>query len=466
MALSGLEIFKLLPKTNCQECGLPTCLAFAMNLSAGKTELSACPYVSEEAKAKLAEAEASPIRLVAIGVGDKALKVGGETVMFRHEKRFENPPGFAILISDTMDGAEVDARLKKFQELQYERIGHLLRPELAAIRDDSGDAEKYSSLVNKVIQNSDANIIMMSNNADVLSAGLEVCAEQKPLIYAATPENVEQMADLAMQHSCPVTAKASGLEELSQLTTKLNEAGVKDIVLDSGSRTLRRAFEDQIFIRRAAIYKNFRPLCFPTIVFPFEMTHDLMMETLMASVFVAKYAGIIVFSDFQGETLYPLLLQRMDIYNDPQAPLKVPEGVYEIGKPDKNSPVLLTSSWALTYLNLTAALEGIDIPVFLCIESIEKETDVMCWCRYCLRSTQRGKLDPKSTDRFIRECGVGDRVNHRKLVIPGRSAQFQADLEKALPEWEIIVGPPDAALITGFLPGFAEGLKGHKNILT
>ncbi|OEU76507.1 MAG: hypothetical protein BA864_09365 [Desulfuromonadales bacterium C00003093] len=459
MALSGLEIFKLLPKTNCKECGLPTCLAFAMNLTSGKIELSSCPYVSEEAKAKLAEAEQSPIRLVTIGVGDKALKIGGETVMFRHEKRFENPPGFAVLIIDTMDDAETDARLRRFQELQYERIGILLRPELIAIRSDSGDAQKYADLVNKVKQNSDANIILMSSNHDILSAGLKVCADRKPLIYAATPDNFEQIAGLAIQYSCPVTAKASGLDDLAELTAKLIEAGVKDIILDSGSRTLRRAFEDQIFIRRTAIYKNFRPLCFPTVVLPCEMTNDPMMEALMASVFVAKYGGIIVLSDFQGETLFPLLLQRMDIYNDPQKPFMTPEGIYEIGEPDQNSPVLLTSSWALTYLNLSLAIEASDIPAFLCVERIENETDVMCWCHYCLRSTQRGKLDSKSTSRFIKECRIKDRVNHRKLVIPGRTAQFKAELEQTLPEWEIIVGPVESALIAGFLPGFAEDLK-------
>ena len=458
MALTGIEIFKLLPKTNCGECGLPTCLAFAMNLSAGKIELSACPYVSEEAKVKLAEAEEPPIRLVTIGVGDKAIKLGGETVMFRHEKRFENPPGFAILIIDTMDDAETDARLRRFRELQYERIGILLRAELIAIRGDSGDAQKYADLVKKVKENSDADIILMSGNPDILSAGLKVCADRKPLIYAATPKNVEQVAGLAIQYSCPVAAKASGLDGLAELTTKLIAAGVKDIMLDSGSRTLRRAFEDQIFIRRAAILKQFRPLGFPTVVLPCEMTGDPMLEALMASVFVLKYGGIIILSDLQGETLFPLLLERMGIYSDPQQPLMTPEGIYEIGEPDENSPVLLTSSWALTYLNLSSEIEAAGIPAFLCVECIE-ETDVMCWCHYCLRSTHRGELNCEDTSRFIKKSKIEERVRHRKLVIPGRTAQFKAELEQALPEWDIIVGPAESALIAGFLPGFAEKLK-------
>ena len=255
-----------------------------------------------------------------------------------------------------------------------------------------------------------------------------------------------------------MTAKASSLDELIELTTQLTAAGVNDIILDSGSRTLRRAFEDQIFIRRAAIYKKFRPLGFPTIVLPCEMTDDSMMEALMASVFVAKYGGIIVLSDFQGETLFPLLLERLGIYSDPQQPLMAPEGIYEIGEPDENSPVLLSSSWALTYLILSSAIEAADISAFLCVERIEEETDVMCWCHYCLRSTQRGKLNCEDTRQFIKKCGIEDRVKHRKLVISGRSAQFKAELEQALPEWEIIVGPDEAAHIASFLPEFAKKL--------
>jgi len=278
MPLTGIEIFKLLPRTNCGECGVPTCLAFAMSLAAGKAELSACPYISEEAKTKLAEASAPPIRPVTIGVGDRALKVGGETVMFRHEKRFENPPGFALLISDAMDESEVNARLKKLKELQFERIGLILHPDLIAIKEESGDAGKFEALVNKVKQNSDYGIILISSNPEVLAAGLKACAERKPLIYAATKDNLEAVADLAQQNSCPVAVKAPGLEELAQLTTKLTEAGIKDIVLDSGSRTMRRAFEDQIFIRSTALVKKFRPLGFPTIVFPGEMTDDAMKE--------------------------------------------------------------------------------------------------------------------------------------------------------------------------------------------
>jgi acetyl-CoA decarbonylase/synthase complex subunit gamma len=296
MPLTGIEIYKLLPKTNCGDCGVPTCLAFAMNLASGKVELSACPHVSEESKEKLSEASAPPILPVTIGVGDRALKIGGETVMFRHEKRFENPPGIAILIKDTMADAEVNARLEKCQTLQYERVGLTLRPELVAVKSESGDPQKFESVVGKAAQGSDCGLILMSDNPDVLAAGLKACGDRKPLIYAATKDNVDKVAELAKGNSCPVAVKGSGLEETAALSEKLTQAGLKNIVIDAGARGTRQALEDQIVIRSAALNKKFRPLGFPTITFPCEMTDDPMKEAVLASIFVAKYGGIIVLS--------------------------------------------------------------------------------------------------------------------------------------------------------------------------
>ena len=443
MALTGIEIFKLLPKTNCGECGVPTCLAFAMKLATGKAELSACPYVSEEARTRLEEASAPPITPVTIGVGARALKVGGETVMFRHEKRFENPPGFAILINDSLAESEIDDRLKRFNELQYERVGLTLRPELVAVRDDSGDAKKFEAVVSKVKQNSDCGIILMSSNPDVIASGLKVCADRKPLIYAATAGNLDRMAELAKENSCPLVAKASNLEELTQLTAKLTEAGIKDIVLDPGSRTLRQAFEDQIFIRRAALVKKFRPLGFPTIVFPGEMTDDPMKEAVIASVFVAKYGGIIVLSDFQGHSLFPLLVERLNIYTDPQRPLATSEGIYEIGGPDENSPVLLTSNFSLTYFIVSGEIEASKVPSYLIVKDTEGLSVMTAWAA--------GKFVADAIAPFVKKCGIGDKVKHHKLIIPGYAAAESGGLEEELPDWEIQVGPREAAHIPAYL---------------
>ncbi len=442
MPLTGIEIFKLLPKTNCGECGVPTCLAFAMNLAAGKAELSTCPHVSEEARAQLEEASAPPITPVTIGVGDRALKVGGETVMFRHEKRFENPPGFAILITDTMEESEVDARLERFK-LQYERVGLTLRPELVAVRGDSGNANKFEAIVSNIRQNSDCGIILMSANPDVLSAGLKVCADRKPLIYAATGDNLDRMAELAKENSCPVVAKASNLEELTQLTTRLTEAGVKDIVLDSGSRTLRQAFEDQIFIRSAALKKKFRPLGFPTIVLPCEMTDDPMKEAIIASVFVAKYGGIIVLSDFQGHSLFPLLVERLNIYTDPQRPLATTEGIYEISGPDENSPVLLTSNFSLTYFIVSGEIEASKVPSYLLVMDTEGLSVMTAWAA--------GKFVADAIAPFVKKSGIMDKVKHHKLIIPGYAAVESGALEEELPGWEILTGPREGAHIPAYL---------------
>ncbi|MFC2003227.1 acetyl-CoA decarbonylase/synthase complex subunit gamma [Chloroflexota bacterium] len=440
---TGIEIFKLLPKTNCGECGVPTCLAFAMNLAAGKAELSACPHVSEEAKAQLTEAAAPPIRPVTIGVGDRALKVGGETVMFRHEKRFENPPGFAILISDSMEETEVDTRLEKLNQLQYERVGLTLRPDLVAVKCDSGDAAKFEALVNKVKQKTDAGIILMSSDPDILATGLKASADRKPLLYAATEENLDRVASLAKENSCPVAVKASDLEKLAQLTTKLTGAGVNDIVLDSGSRTVRQAFEDQIIIRSAALNKKFRPLGYPTIAFPAEMTDDPMKEVLIASTFVAKYAGIIVLSDFQGESLFPLLVERMNIFTDPQRPLATTQGIYEIGGPDENSPVLITSNFSLTYFIISGEIENSRVPTYLLIQDTEGLSVMTAWAA--------GKFVADAIAPFVKKSGIADKVKHRKLIIPGYIAAESGGLEEELPDWEIQIGPREGSHIPAYI---------------
>ncbi len=443
MPLTGIAIFKLLPKTNCGDCGVPTCLAFAMSLAAGKAELSACPHVSEEAKVQLQEASAPPIRVVTIGVGERILKVGGETVMFRHEKRFENPPGVALLIKDTMPASEVDARLERFKQLQYERVGLTLRPELVALKDESGDASKFAALVNKVKQNSDGGIILMSDSPDILAAGLKACADRKPLIYAATKDNLDSVAKLAKESSCPVVVKASSLEEAADLTTKLNQAGINDIIIDSGSRTVRRAFEDQVIIRSAALTKKFQPLGFPTIVFPCEMTDDPMKEAVIASMFVAKYGGIIVLSDFQGESLFPLLVERLNIYTDPQRPLATTQGIYEIGSPGEKSPVLITSNFSLTYFIVSGEIETSKVPSYLLVMDTEGLSVMTSWAA--------GKFVADAIGPFVKKSEVWDKVKHHKLVIPGYVAAESGGLEEELPGWEILIGPREGAHIPAYL---------------
>ena len=442
MPLTGIEIFKLLPKTNCGECGVPTCLAFAMNLASGKAELSACPHVTEEAKANLEEASAPPILPVTIGAGAEAPKVGGETVMFRHEKRFENPPALAILISDTMAEAEVKARLDRCRQLQYERVGLTLKPDLVALKADSGDAQKFEALVNQA-KGSGCPLILMSENPDILAAGLKACADRKPLLYAATEGNLDRVAGLARENSCPVAVKASGPEGLAQLADKLTAAGIRNIVLDSGARTVRQALEDQVIIRSAALNKKFRPLGFPTITFPAEMTDDPMKEAVIASMFIAKYAGIIVLSDFRGESLFPLLVERMNIFTDPQRPLATTEGIYEINNPNENSPVLVTSNFSLTYFIVSGEIENSKVPSWLLVKDTEGLSVLTSWAA--------GKFSADIIAPFVKKCGIMDKVKHQKLIIPGYLAAESGGLEEELPGWEILVGPREGAHIPAFL---------------
>ncbi len=449
MALTGIQIYKLLPKTNCGECGVPTCLAFAMNLAAGKAELASCPYVSEEAKAELADAAAPPIRVVEIGTGERRLKTGGETVLFRHEKTFVNPPGIAVLVTDEMGDEEVSGRLERFKTLEYERVGLTLRADLVAVKSLTGDAGKFEALATKVKDETDGGIILMTEDSGVMEAGLRACADSKPLIYAATKENADAMSGLSKEHGCPLAVRGSDLDEVSELTSKLTAAGLNDLVIDSGARGVRKAFEDQIFIRRGALLKKYRPLGFPTITLPCEMTHDLMRETLIASMFVAKYGGIIVLSDLQGHSLFPLLLARMNIYTDPQRPMATSAGIYEIGGPNEDSPVLVTSNFSLTYFIVSGEIEASRVPAWLLVVDTEGLSVMTAWAA--------GKFVGDVVGVSMKKSGITDRVRHKKVVIPGYAAAILGDLEEELGDWEVLVGPRESAHIPAYLKEWKAG---------
>jgi acetyl-CoA decarbonylase/synthase complex subunit gamma len=443
MALTGIQIYKLLPKTNCGECGVPTCLAFAMSLAAGKAELAACPYVSEEAKAELADAAAPPIRVVEIGTGERKLKIGGETVLFRHEKTFVNRPGIAVLVTDEMTDEEVGGRLERFKTLAYERVGLTLQADLVAVKSVSGDAGKFETLATKVKNETEAGIILMTEDVSVMEAGLKACADRKPLMYAANRENADGMSALSKEHACPLAVRGNGLDEVSELTTKLAEDGLKDLVIDSGAREVRKAFEDQIFIRRGALLKKYKPLGFPTIAFPCEMTDDLMKESLIASMFVAKYGGLIVLSDLQGYGLFPLFLSRMDIYTDPQRPMATSPGVYEVGGPNEDSPVLVTCNFSLTYFIVSGEVEASRVPAWLVVVDTEGLSVLTAWAA--------GKFVGDIVGSSLKKCGIMDKVGHKKVIIPGYAAAISGDLEEELGDWEVLVGPRESAHIPAYL---------------
>ncbi|MCD4715697.1 MAG: acetyl-CoA decarbonylase/synthase complex subunit gamma [Desulfobacterales bacterium] len=443
MGLTGIQIFKMLPKTNCGECGVPTCLAFAMNLASGKAELDACPYVSDEAREQLAEASAPPIRPVAIGAGERAFKVGGETVMFRHEKTFYGPTGIAAMVSSDMDSDALDKKLKEWNALQYERVGLNLRPELVALKDVNGDSGAFTALAKKIAEESEFGLVLMSDKVDVIKAAADATAFKKPLLYAATADNAEDMGNLAKESGLPLAVKADTIDDLIGLSDKLTGMGLKDLVLDTGSREMKQLFEDQVALRRAALKTGNRSLGFPTITFPCEMADNLDTETLIASMLIAKYAGIVVLSDFKGESIFPLLLERLNIFTDPQRPMTVTEGIYEIGGPDENSPVMVTTNFSLTYFIVSGEIEGSRVPSWLLIMDTEGLSVMTAWAA--------GKFSGDVVGMFVKKCGITDKVAHKKIIIPGYAASISGEMEEELPDWEIMIGPRDASLIPKFL---------------
>jgi len=448
MGLTGIQIFKMLPKTNCAECGVPTCLAFAMNLAAGKAELDSCPYVSDEAREQLAEASAPPIRPVAIGAGTRAFKVGGETVMFRHEKTFYNPTALAAMVSSDMDGGALDKKLKEWNALQYERVGLNLRPELVALKDANDDAAAFAAMAKKIAEESEFGLVLMTDNVEAMETAVDGCAFKKPLLYAATADNVEEMGNLAKESGLPLAVRGDSVDELIALSDKLTGMGLKDLVLDSGAREIKQLFQDQVAMRRAPLKAANKSLGFPTITFPCEMAGNLDMETLIASMLIAKYAGLAVLSDFKGESLFPLLLERLNIFTDPQRPMTVTEGIYEIGAPDENSPVLVTTNFSLTYFIVGGEIEGSRVPSWLLVMDTEGLSVMTAWAA--------GKFAGDAVAMFVKKCGIADKVAHKNIIIPGYAASISGEMEEDLPDWNITIGPRDASLIPKFLKDMAK----------
>ncbi len=446
MALTGIQILKMLPKKNCGECDIPTCLAFAMKVAAGQAEIEACPYVSDEAKATIGEASAPPIRTIKIGAGDAQFTAGGETCQFRHEKRFENQTGLAVLIATDEDAASIDGKIKRANDFVYERVGVMMRNNLVAIKDNGGAS--LADMAKKVMEGAPQQaIILMSDNVENLKAGAEACGANKPLLYGATGENVDAFVDLAKTTGCAIGVKGKNLDDLVETADKLLAAGVKDMVIDTGARTLKGAFEDNVVARRSAVKEKFKPLGFPTIAFPCEMCDDLMMEAMIGSVMIAKYAGITVFSDLQGDILFPLLLEQLNIFTDPQRPMVVAEDIYPVTGPDENSPVLITCNFSLTYFIVSGEIEGSKVPSWLLIKDTEGLSVLTAWAA--------GKFGADLIAMFVNKSGILDKVKHRELIIPGYLATIKGELEEELPDWTITIGPREA----GHLPSFLKEWK-------
>jgi acetyl-CoA decarbonylase/synthase, CODH/ACS complex subunit gamma len=442
MALSGIQIYKMLPQTNCKECGFPTCLAFAMKLAAKQVELSACPYVTEESKAQLAESAAPPIRLVTLKSNGYEVKAGNEVVLFRHEKTFYNKPGLFIRVRDDEPVETIKARVQIADNYQVNYVGIDLAIDGFAVASVSGNPAAFSGAVSAVRQASHRPLILMSRQPEIMAAGLQAVDGESPLVYGADAGNWEAMAGLCKQHKAPLGVIAPTLEELSGLTEKIKATGLEDLVLDPGGRTFSPQLTTGTQIRRLAIKKNFRSLGFPVIVFAGDVG-DPTLEQMMAAQGIAKYAGFVVLDNFAPEAVYPLLVLRQNIYTDPQKPIQVQPGLYEINSPKPEDPILVTTNFSITYFSVANEVEGSGLPAWLLVTDAEGMSVLTAWAA--------GKFDAERIAKAVKGFSAGDKVSRKRLVLPGHVAVLSGELEEELPGWEIRVGPREAVDLPNFM---------------
>ena len=436
MALTAMDIYKQLPKTNCGDCGVPTCLAFAMKLAQKQASLDDCPHVTEEAKEALAGSAAPPKKIITIGTGEKALKIGGETVLFRHEETFHHPCGIAIQVNSSLPEDELRQRISTICETEFDRVGMTFRLDLVALVDNDGNLPAAAAVAAEA---SSLPLVLISDDVQAMHGALEVCAEGRPLIYAAGADNLDEMADLAQEFDCPLVIRGENLEQLYELNEKALEAGVEDLILDSSARDSSSVLQDQTTIRRAAIKEKIKSLGFPTI--GFAIGDDEIDKVTSSCELIAKYAGIVVTDLLTRDTLLPLITARLNIYTDPQKPIQVESGVYEVGEPDANSPVLITTNFSLTYYTVEADVSAGNLDAWIVVVDTDGTSVLTAWAAE--------DFTPEIIAKTIKECGIEDKVDHRIGVLPGGVAVLSGDLEQES-GWQIVVGPRESSGIPTF----------------
>jgi acetyl-CoA decarbonylase/synthase complex subunit gamma len=440
MALTGLEIFKLLPKTNCKKCGMPTCLAFAMALAQKKAKLDDCPDVSEEAKEKLAAAAAPPMRLIKFGSGDNEVQVGRETVMFRHEEKFHSPTVVGVTVSDKLGGDNLKKRIEAVNSLQFERVGTKIGVRAIAVVNDSGSSDSFAKAAEAVKKGSELAMILVSDSAEAMAAVVGKTSDRRPLLAGATAETAEAMAKLAKEKNCPLVARAESIEGLSDLSEKIKGKGVEDIVLCLEGLSLRDQLYNLSRMRVLSLKKVFRPLGYPTIAFVSEGDAD--QQAAAATSLICKYAGIVVVDTAESAALLPLLTVVMNIFTDPQKAVQVEPKVYPIGEPDANSPVMFTTNFSLTYYTVESDVEASRVPSYILVVDTEGTS--------VLTAYSGDKLNEKVVADAMAKHKVEGLVKHRKLIIPGYVAVMSGKLEEAT-NWEVMVGPRECSMLPKYL---------------
>lgn len=437
MALSGIQIQKLLPKTNCKECGSSTCLAFAMKLAAKKADLSECPYASQEAKDILGADSQPPVKGITIGK-EKPLRLGEETVLYRHEKTFVNPTVLAINIDD--DDSHFDETLNNVHQYVLERVGECLTVGAIAVTQKGSDAQ-FVAAVQKAYDTTRLPIIMHSQNAEALTLAAKAIPQTGSILAFATPQTAETLSAIAQENGHILAITAPDVNGVAEMATALKDMGFDQILLSFGAHSLAESFQINTIARRAALKDNIKSMGYPSITF--VQGGAPMQEAAFAINEINKYGGICVLPGFDPSQIVALLALRLNIYTDPQKPIQVEPKIYEIGEPDGTSPVFVTTNFSLTYFIVSGELENSGISAFLAIPECEGFSVLTAWAA--------GKFSGASIGKFIKESGLEERLQRKRLVIPGYVSQISGELEEALPGWEILVGPQEAADLEGFI---------------
>ena len=426
MALTGIQIFKMTPKKNCKECGCPTCMAFAMKVAQGALEISKCPHMSEDALAELSEATAPPMKTIKVGAGENEYTLGGETVLYRHEKTFVSKTRYAVAVCTDMDDAAVDAKLAELQKVDYDRIGERM----------------YVEMVKKAAATG-RTLVLGCTDVEVAKAALEVCKDGKPVLNGATAANYEAMNEVATAAGVVLGVAGADLNEIYDTVSALEKAGNKNLVIDATGASVKEAYGNAVQIRRAALKDQDRTFGYPTIVNTAVLAHgDRNLQQALASLFTMKYGSIVVMETLDYAEALPLFGLRQNVFTDPQKPMKVEPGVYALNGADENSVCLTTVDFALTYFVVSGELERSGVPCNLIISDAGGLSVLTAWAA--------GKLSSASVAKYIQE-NVEGKVKSRKLVIPGKVAVLKGDIEAKLPGWEIIVGPMEAVQLVKFL---------------
>ncbi len=443
MGLSGIQIFKLTPKKNCKECGCPTCMAFSMKVAQGALEISKCPHMSEDALAQLSEATAPPMKTIKVGSGDNEFTLGGETVLFRHEKTFVSKTRYAVSLCTCMDDAAIDAKLAAIPKVDYERISERMFVEMIYVNyEDGADKDRYVEIVKKAAALG-RTLVLGCKDVEAAKAALAVCKDGKPVLNGADASNYAEMSAVATEAGVVLGVTGADLNELYDTVAALEKAGNKNLILDVGTKSVKEAYGNAVQIRRAALKDQDRTFGYPTLVNLAVLAHgDRNMQQALASLFTMKYGSIVVMEQLDYAEALPLFGLRQNVFTDPQKPMKVEPGIYALNGADENSLCLTTVDFALTYFVVSGELERSGVPCNLIISDAGGLSVLTAWAA--------GKLSSTSVSKYIQE-NVEDKVKCRKRVIPGKVAVLKGDIEAKLPGWEVIVAPLEAVQLVKFL---------------